>query len=144
MAADPPPSLAWREHPFMQRPRTSVVVCAGLAVSWWLGWHLLGGGGLLLAMAGTVLPLGPYLFPTDYTVGPEGAAERRFWQVRRFAWDELDGYDLYRDAVHLVLSGGTLRNRVQKGIVLPLAGTDRERLLAVIDHYLPTAEPANP
>jgi hypothetical protein len=138
VASEPPPSIAWREHPFVQKPRTSVLVCAGMLVSWWFGWHLLGSGGLLLALLGTLLPLGPYLFPTDYTVGPAGAAERRFWQARRFTWDELEGYDVYRDAVQLVLDPLSVRNRVQKGILLPLRGTDRERLIAVIEHYLPT------
>ena len=144
MAEPEAPSLLWRTHPFVQRPRTSVLVCAGMAASWWLGWHLLGAFGLLLAIFATVLPLGPYLFPTEYSVGPDGAAERRFWQVRRFTWDELGGYDLYRDAVQLVLDSRSLRSRVQKGILLPLAGTDRERLLEVIERYLPTADPANP
>jgi hypothetical protein len=141
VSAEPPPRLTWRDHPFARRPRASVLVCAAMALSWWLGWRLLGAAGVVLAAFGTILPLGPYLLPTEYTLGPDGAAERRLWQWRRFRWDELVGYDVYRDAVHLVLDPRSLSNRVQKGLLLPLAGTDRDRLLAVIEHYLPAETP---
>jgi hypothetical protein len=135
---EPQPTLTWRHHPFVERPRTSALVTAGLLASWWLGWHLLGPFGLVLAVFATVSPLGPYLFPTEYRVGPEGPSARSLWQTRRFRWDEFVGYDVYADAVQLVLDPHSLRNRVQKGLLLPLGGVGRERLLPVLEHYLPT------
>lgn len=138
MAAEAPPTLTWRNHPFVERPWASALVCLAVLVSCWLGWHLLGAAGVGLVLVFILLSLGPYIFPTTYTLGPEGAAERRVWQTRTFRWDDFEGYDVYRDAVQLVLDPHPLRNRVQKGLLLPLSGADRDQLLAVVEHYLPT------
>lgn len=135
------PALRWKHHPFRERPTTSVLVVAGMIFSWWLGWHLVGEYGFLLALFATVAALGPYLFPTVYVLDSSGARSSTLWQMRRFDWEEFSGYDIYGDAVQLVLDPHSLRNRVQKGLLLPIAGVDRERLLSTVEHYLPTEQP---
>ena len=137
-AASEEPALTWQSHPYRERPRTSAVVTLAVLASWWLGWHLVGWFGFALAVVLTLSALGPYIFPTVYRVDSSGASARTLWQTRRFAWGELGGYDVYPDAIQLVLDSASLRARVQKGLLLPVANCDATTLRALIEHYLPT------
>ncbi len=132
------PAMTWTNHPYRERPTTSAIVTLAVVGSWWLGWHLVGWFGFGLAVVLTLSALGPYLFPSFYRVDSSGASARTLWQTRHVTWDELGGYDVYPDAIQLVLDSASLRARVQKGLLLPTANCDAASLRALVEHYLPT------
>ncbi len=151
-ASDGQTELSWTVWPAARRPWVAalvVVFCVGFAA---LAWQSLGSEWYgVVALIALTCALGPYLFPTRYTLGPEGVRVQRFLHSSCRLWSDLR--TCFEATEVLVLcpyawpseAGGDAgprppRNRhrlVARSLVLDLADADADAVRAYVGRKLP-------
>lgn len=109
--------MTWRDWPARRQPARALV--AAVIIAGTCGWAaqehpLLGfvAAGLLLALTAEVL------FPSTYTLDPEGVTIRSWVRTRRVRFDKVSGYRPVHDGIALCGTGPSPLIARRRGAVL--------------------------
>ena len=129
--------VVWTAHPAKERPRDVALVLCVLFLT--LGATLVSFNSLFLTLlAGTILiiGLGSFLFPTHYSLNEWGVEAQGMLRKRGRRWRELRRYQIGPGAVLVSpFAQPTWLDRY-RGMILQLAGADREKVSAMLESQL--------